>query len=403
MKWAILLGSVDISGGVYVVFEHAVRAMENGVDICMITENRVHTKNIEWHSSAKKLKWKTYHEIRNEQFDFVISTWWRTTYDLYKVQAKQYIYFVQSIESRFYENESVALRKLVDATYVMPLSIITEARWIKEYLDSHYANPVKLARNGIRKDLYTSQDTAYANRESGKIRILVEGPLGVTFKNVERTIELCKQSTADEIWLLTSTNISYYEGIDKVFSRVPIIETPLIYRSCDVLVKLSYVEGMFGPPLEMFHCGGTAIVYDVTGHDEYIHHNVNALVVDKDDEEQVVEYINIMKTDERFLNQLKIGAKNTASNWPDWSEASAKFEKMVSECFIATSASQKMIKVQSKFFYNFYEIAEKNSGQPYNPSNLHKIRYFVIRSFPRFYEKLRYWKRTMKELYSRLR
>ena len=54
-----------------------------------------------------------------------------------------------------------------------------------------------------------------------------------------------------------------------------------IYRSCDVIVKLSYVEGMFGPPLEMFHCGGTSIVYDVTGHDEYIVHGKNGLVAKK--------------------------------------------------------------------------------------------------------------------------
>jgi len=94
----------------------------------------------------------------------------------------------------------------------------------------------------------------------------------VFFKNVEKTIELCLQSDADEIWLLTSTEISEYPGVDKCFSRVAIEKTPEIYRSCDVLVKLSYVEGMFGPPLEMFHCGGTAIVYDVTGHDEYIKH-----------------------------------------------------------------------------------------------------------------------------------
>lgn len=70
---------------------------------------------------------------------------------------------------------------------------------------------------------------------------------------------------------------------------------PEIYRSCDVIVKLSYIEGMFGPPLEMFHCGGTAIVYDVTGHDEYIVHEKNALVVKTDDDKQVINYIKWIK------------------------------------------------------------------------------------------------------------
>ena len=71
-------------------------------------------------------------------------------------------------------------------------------------------------------------------------------------KNVPKTIEICRESEADEIWLLTSSAVDTYEGVDRVFSRLPIEDTAKVYRSCDVLVKLSLVEGMFGPPLEMF-------------------------------------------------------------------------------------------------------------------------------------------------------
>jgi len=36
------------------------------------------------------------------------------------------------------------------------------------------------------------------------------------------------------------------------------------YARSDVLLKLSSVEGMFGPPLEAFHRGATAVVTPVT-------------------------------------------------------------------------------------------------------------------------------------------
>ena len=58
-----------------------------------------------------------------------------------------------------------------------------------------------------------------------------------------------------------------FPGVDRVLSRVPIDRTGTVYRSCDVLMKLSRVEGMYSPPLEMFHCGGTVVTYDVTGHE----------------------------------------------------------------------------------------------------------------------------------------
>jgi glycosyltransferase involved in cell wall biosynthesis len=50
-----------------------------------------------------------------------------------------------------------------------------------------------------------------------------------------------------------------------------------------VLLKMSRVEGFFGPPLEMMACGGTAVVAKVTGYDEYIVDGQNALVVEPGD------------------------------------------------------------------------------------------------------------------------
>ena len=47
-------------------------------------------------------------------------------------------------------------------------------------------------------------------------------------------------------------------------------ELARLYADTDVVLKLSRIEGMFGPPLEGFHCGATCVVTPVTGHDEYV-------------------------------------------------------------------------------------------------------------------------------------
>jgi hypothetical protein len=82
---------------------------------------------------------------------------------------------------------------------------------------------------------------------------------------------------------------------------------------------------MFGPPLELFHCGGTAIVYNVTGHDEYIVHGRNALVAERHDEAAVVRFIRQLKDFPPFLEALKANARDTAAQWPDWPAATAQF------------------------------------------------------------------------------
>lgn len=341
MHIAFLLGSCEISGGTYVIIEHATRLKMRNHHVSLITLNTVEPHQLAWHPSAKNVEWLTLDEAKNCWFDFVFATWWQSVFLLEHLSASNYFYFIQSIESRFFppENETNletrdidVLQQWCESTYRYPLPVVTEAKWISNYLKEHYNRDSFIIRNGIRKDLYRPDGPTVTPRGQGIFRVLIEGPIDVSFKNVKKTIELCNRSDVDEVWLLTSSDISQYPGVDKCFSKVPIDNTPEIYRSCDVLVKLSYVEGMFGPPLEMFHCGGTALVYDVTGHGEYIKHNKNSLVVKKDSENDVVHCLNRLKNESGLIGRLQQGALQTASKWPDWSESSLNLEKLLVKC-----------------------------------------------------------------------
>src|SRR5436305_5002119 len=86
---------------------------------------------------------------------------------------------------------------------------------------------------------------------------------------------------------------------------------------------------MFGPPLEMFHCGGTAVVYNVTGHDEYIVNNENAVVLASGDERGAIAAVNELKRRPLLLTRLKQGALATANEWPDWKDVSPEFHRAV--------------------------------------------------------------------------
>ena len=351
MKCIFTLGSPAIGGGTNVIFEHATRMAKEGEEVYIVTDRKIKPEEYSWHSSAHLLKWVTYDEIYGEEFDICIVTWWRTVYEAYKITAKKYVYFVQSIESKFYPDEEQGLKMLAEMTYLLGMKVITEATWIKEYLHK-YGVDAYLVHNGIRKDIFTLDGKKFEKCDG--LRVLVEGPVDVDFKNIPKTVELVKKSNADELWMLTSSDIKEYPGVDKVFSKVPPKECAKIYRSCDVIVKLSYVEGMFGPPLEMFHCGGTAIVYDVTGHDEYIVNNQNGLVVKTDDDAKVIECINKLKNDKKYLDKLKKNAINTASKWVSWDESSLNFYNTIKSINKKPSISKLELETKSKFFFDIY-------------------------------------------------
>lgn len=325
MRIAFVLGSVHISGGNYVVVQHAMHAAACGHDVSLVILYRFQPQDLAWHSGLAQLKLIHIDDIGGQRFDLAVATWWKTVLELYRLDARQYAYFVQSIESRFFDASDVSLRRLVDSTYELRLPGVTEAQWIQQYLAETYGSRYLLARNGIRKDLYTIDGPCHVPRTRGTLRVVVEGPMGVPIKNTARTLRIVRRASVGEAWLLTSTSLAWHPGVRRLFSRIPIYEVAKVYRSCDVIVKLSLVEGMFGPPLEMFHCGGTAIVYAVSGHDEYIRHGHNALVANMHDEAAVLRHLKQLRDDPSLLDRLKAGARETADAWPGWPESSAVF------------------------------------------------------------------------------
>ncbi len=363
-----LVGSVAISGGTYVIIQHASYLQRQGYFITLAVLEGFDYNALSWHDSASSLRCLHLEDAKAESFDLVIATWWKTVFELHQFKALRYAYFVQSVESRFYPETEVALRALVESTYGIPVAYVTEASWIRRYLMEKYGHDATLVRNGIRKDIYKKTGDVISRRNLYRMpRVLIEGHFGVPFKNTALGVRLAREAGAQEIWVLTGTPVNWLPGVSRVFSRVPMVKTPLIYRSCDVLVKLSTVEGMFGPPLEMFHCGGTALVFDVSGHDEYIVHKENAIVVPTGDMEGVVTNLRRLLNDRLELLRLQNGAQITADGWMSWESASEKFHIWIKSVLISSVSNGEVIgRITNEAFDHYarseHQRTSKNSS-----------------------------------------
>lgn len=324
MKIAFLIHRSALAGGTYVVYQHALHLSESGHDVTIVTLVRESPLDDVWHPGIPKLKFVHVDDAASLRFDLALGTLWSTMLDLHRVHSVRYAYFVQSIESRFYPESATRRRGLIDAIYGWRLPGVTEASWIRDHLETHYGMRYHLVLNGVRKDLYRPDGPSLAPRDAARPRILVEGAFS-TIKNTARALATARRAGGAEVWLLTMSDIPWYPGVRRVFRNVPVDRVAPIYRSCDLILKLSLVEGMFGPPLEMFHCGGTAVVYDVTGHDEYIAHGRNALVVPMHDEDGVVDALRRLTGQPALMDSLKRGALATAAAWPSWDASSTEF------------------------------------------------------------------------------
>lgn len=354
LKICFLVGSLAISGGTYVIVEHASFLSELGADVTLAVQEPFDQSTLGWHDKFHGLRCVPIEDGKDYTYDLVIATWWKTALELGNFSASQYGYFVQSIESRFYPEDETALRNLVNSTYRLPAIYVTEASWIKSHLEDLYGSSPSLVRNGIRKDIYRTDGSVVSPRNPQKPRVLIEGHFGVSFKNTALAVKLAHDAGSRDTWLLTGSSVTWVPYVSRLFAKVPISVTAEIYRSCDILLKLSTVEGMFGPPLEMFHCGGTCIVLNVTGHDEYIKNGVNGIVVDRNDIQGVVQAIRRLQSDTQSLEKLKEGARLTASEWPSWGTSSQLFSSWVIRCMSEGFAKRDIIKDMNKFAWERY-------------------------------------------------
>jgi glycosyltransferase involved in cell wall biosynthesis len=322
MRVAFLTQDLQLSGGVGVVVEHASQlARRHGFDVTLVLT--AEQAEPDWaFRGLEHLHVVPLADARALRFDVAVSTWWETTDFLFDLDADRYASFVQSLEDRFYLPEEPE-RMAAALTLDLPVRFVTEARWIARALESlQPGNRALLVRNGIAKDVFAAPSAAPVALR-GPLRILVEGSERIAFKGVAEALAAAAEMAGDRHVTLVTPDREGDDppGADRVIRAVAHTEMARLYREHDVVLKLSRVEGMFGPPLEGFHCGATCVVTPVTGHDEYVRHGHNGLVVDWDDTRGTARALDLLARDRALLHLLRTNALATARAWPSWEQA----------------------------------------------------------------------------------
>jgi glycosyltransferase involved in cell wall biosynthesis len=339
----LLFDVANITGGVNAVIEHAWGLQRLGHRVRLVIVGELPAQPPSWHPKLADLSLFSIDQATTEKFDVLFATWWVTYFELWRFESRVYGYFNQSLESRFHSEPR--LKFLNRLTYSLPLLFVTEAKWLEEFIRLMQPQ-AEVARipNGLSQQFFPR--VGEPSKRNSPLKVLVEGPWGFPFKGLEAAFALlgeCRRDVALEVGWLTSHSGGIRPSVGgepvEIFEKVPISEVHRVLREYDVLLKLSRVEGVFGPPLEMFSQGGTAICSAVTGSDEYLVHGYNSLLVDRINENRVVRYLKVLSENPQCLDRLRRGAVETAQRTADWSTSA----ELLDRC---------LAKVESKGFDN---------------------------------------------------
>src|SRR5215218_1425890 len=239
--------------------------------------------------------------IDDREWDFALATWWETAEAVWRVNARRRGVFLQSLEERFYAEDELFERLGAASALGLPVDYVTIGRWMRDVLaelrpDARCA----VVRNGIDKDVFKPAST---ERRPGPFRVMVEGNPGMWLKAIPDAKAAVEAMSEPHELIAVEGGLS-----PEAMARA--------YADADVLLKLSRVEGVALPPIEAMHCGTPCVVTPHTGHDEYVVHRQNGLVVGFDDPGATTAALDDLARDRDLLARLSEGALRTAAEWP---------------------------------------------------------------------------------------
>jgi glycosyltransferase involved in cell wall biosynthesis len=352
MKIAYLLPGLGISGGVGVVLQHVNRLKERGYDVVLLSQNG--DTKADWFPN---LQVECYFMLDyKEEIDLLIATGWSTVFDVAGINSKYKGYFVQSDETRFFEKGSIHYHLAV-LSYLADFYFFTEALWIQKWLKENFNKDAWYVPNGLDTEIFHQVEPLAKKR---KPRILLEGPIDIPYKGMQEAFEIVSNIKEEiEVWCISSAGKPKSNWrCDKFFEKVNMQDMKDIYSSCDILIKTSKVEGFFGLPLEMMSCGGVSLVFKVTGYDEYIVHEENALVANAGDVEGAAKLLSDLINDKEKFERLKLNGKETVKFWT-W-DRSIDYLEM----YIKDISNKKIVEsniINNTLNYSYYNLLGNNT------------------------------------------
>jgi glycosyltransferase involved in cell wall biosynthesis len=312
-----VLPSLQISGGIYVVLEHASFLQDSGWDVDLLIPqtnlNFVEFKGHKFNSISLD------NTVISAQYDVLVATFYSTLFIVLNYsKAKRKLYLVQGYETDFFSYGNIN-RGEVEKTYSIPFGVeyITISKWCETWLREKYGQKPLFAPNGIDLNLFVEHKR---DLNKTKIRILIEGDNLSPKKNVDESFRIVEKLNKNkyEIWYMSyNGKPKKWYRVDKFLSKIPYQKVRNVYEQCDILIKSSYLESFSYPPLEMMATGGFCIVAPNKGNIEYLKDEENCLFYKLGDIQSAIQRIERLISDVQLQKHLYENGLDTSKK-RDW-------------------------------------------------------------------------------------
>lgn len=320
-----------VCGGTKIILEHANRLTRMGHKITLIThDNKPVWFNMEPDIKFIQVSWENVLcEYIPKETDVIVATYWREIYECVEQKIAPVIYFEQGdfhlfdtnkLDARTFNYINKQLKTIDD--------IYTVSSFAKQKLKEIYNVEAKVIPNAVNDKVFF-----YEEHKENEIPIItIIGSEETEFKRIQNIIDavkiIQKKYNVKLQWVTPTKPIKNID-IDCLVNPAQ-IEIGNLLRKTDIYVCASIYEAFCLPVLEAMTCGAAVVTTNNGGNMDFVKDNINALVVEKDNINDLVEKIEKILNDRELKNSLIKNGVDESKQY-SWDNIMEKIEKYYQE------------------------------------------------------------------------
>ena len=326
MSVTFVMTWTEVCGGSKIILQQANRLVKMGYDVSIIShfpkptwfplEDKIHFTQVPWDtilcSAIKKC-------------DVIVVTYWREMYEAIEQNIAPVVYFEQGDYhlfdlDRLDERTKNYIQKQFDVTkFVYTVSSYAASK-IKEI----YGHDADIIPNAVNENIFYYEP----HKLNEKVEITIIGAEDATFKRIEdilKAIRIVRQKGYD-------INLNWISPTMPHINKEAVIVNPEqivigdTLRKTDIYVCASMYESFCLPVLEAMTCGACVITTNNGGNMDFVKDNQNALLIEKDNIDDIVSKIEYLINNEDFRKQLALNGVEESKKF-SWDETMKKVDR----------------------------------------------------------------------------
>jgi glycosyltransferase involved in cell wall biosynthesis len=256
--------------------------------------------------------------------DICFATGFKTSYYVclskwLRLSRARLVYLIQGYEALSHTGTGGVMKRvlcfLARLSYRLPLKRIVVSHWTKGMIADENALVIP---NGVDLSTFRPRNGTPNGAAEFIVGTIAAPGVGKGYRVFLDAINQMSEEHKQNMKVIVSTplRVELPSGVTaELLKRADDIELAAFYRSCDVFVCTSFIEGFGLPGLEAMACGAAVVTTACGGVSEYAS-NSNCLVVSPGDSRAIAQSIVRLREDCALRSQLRENALETSSLFP---------------------------------------------------------------------------------------